>query len=134
MAMGSVANDPLRLLMAADSSAVARTAFKVYMVRTATIQERGGKRELGWKPVSTFAEMATPGTVFKGHWRVREFSRRREQAGPERVFRAANEHAAELISVQRNYAESAGLPRLRASLDTLVARLDESGNGPTHAC
>ena len=81
MATGSVANDPLRLLMAADSSPVARTAFKVYMVRAATIQERGGKRELGWKPVSTFAEMAMPGTVFKGHWRVREFSRRREQPG-----------------------------------------------------
>jgi CRISPR-associated protein Csm5 len=130
MAMGSVANDPLRLLMAADSSPVTRTAFKVYMVRTATIQERAGKRELGWKPVPTFAEMATPGTVFKGHWRVREFSRRREQPGTERVFRAANEHAAELISVQRNYAESAGLPRLQASLDTLAARLDEIRQRP----
>lgn len=130
MAAGSVANDPLRLLMAADSSPAPRTAFKVYMVRVATVQERGGKHELGWKPVSTFAEMAVPGTVFKGHWRVREFSRRREQPGPERVFKAANEHAAELISIQRNYADSAGLPRLRAGLDGLVGHLDEIRKRP----
>src|SRR5436190_2075332 len=83
MAIGSVANDPLRLLMAADSSPIQRSAFKVYMARVATVQERAGKRELGWKPISVFAEMASPGTVFKGHWRVREFSRRREQPGPE---------------------------------------------------
>ena len=57
-----------------------------------------------------------------GHWRVREFSRRREQPGPEKVFKAANDHAAELISIQQSYAEAAGLPKVRASLDSLFTR------------
>lgn len=133
MSIGAATNDPLRLLMAADSDPVAVNAFKVYMVRVATVQERGGKRELGWKPISTFAEMATPGTVFKGHWRVREFLRRRETANPERVFKAANDHAAELLSIQLNYAEAAGLPRLRASVESLSGRLEQV-RGRMDAC
>ncbi len=125
MTIGSQANDPMRLLMAADSDPVPLSAFKIYMVRVATLQERSGRQELGWKPVSTFAEMAIPGTVFKGHWRVREFQRRREQPGPERVFKAANDHAAELIKVQRSYADITGLPRLRSNVDALAAKLEQ---------
>ena len=130
MTIGSPATDPMRLVMAGDSDAVPVSAFKVYMVRVATLQERGGKVDLGWKPISTFAEMASPGTVFKGHWRVREFLRealhRRDQKGPERILQAANEHASALIDVQRKYAESAGLPRLRSNLDALAGRLAEA--------
>jgi CRISPR-associated protein Csm5 len=129
MTIGSPATDPMRLVMAGDSDAVPVTSFKVYLVRVATLQERGGKTEPGWKPVSMFAEMAAPGTVFKGHWRVREFLRdalhRREQKGPERLLEAANEHAAALIDVQRKYADSVGLARLRSNLDGLAGRLEE---------
>lgn len=129
MTIGSSTTDPLRLIMAGDSDVVPRTTFKVYMVRVATLQERGGKTDLGWKPISTFAEMATPGTVFKGHWRIREFLREslnhRDPKGTARILQAANEHAAALIEVQRKYSEAAGLTRLRASLDALATRLDE---------
>jgi len=127
MAIGSAANDPMRLLMAADSDPAPLSAFKVYMVRVATLQDRGARQELGWKPVSTFAEMALPGTVFKGHWRVRD-SQRRDQPGPERILKAANDHAAELIKVQRNYAELTGLPRLRSNVDALAGKLDQIRN------
>ena len=130
MTIGAPATDPMRVIMAADSDVVPVSSFKVYLVRVATLQDRGGKTELGWKPVSTFAEMAAPGTVFKGHWRVREFLRdtlhRRDQKGPNRILEASNEHAAALLDVQRNYAESAGLPRLRSNLDGLAARLEEA--------
>ena len=130
MTIGSSTTDPMRLVMAGDSDPVPVSAFKVYLVRVATLQDRGGKTELGWKPVSTFAEMAAPGTVFKGHWRIREFLRealhRRDQKGPERTLQAANEHAAALLDVQKNYAESAGLPRLRSNLDALTGRLDDA--------
>jgi CRISPR-associated protein Csm5 len=125
MALGAGAADPMRLLMAGDSDPIAATAFKVYLVRVATVQDRGGRPEAGWKPVSTFAEMALPGTVFKGHWRVREFLRRKDHASTERIFKAANEHAGELINVQRKYAESANLPRLRSTLEALAGRLQE---------
>jgi CRISPR-associated protein Csm5 len=74
--------------------------------------------------------MAAPGTVFKGHWRVREFLReslhRRDPKITERIFKAANEHAAELISVQRKYTESAGLQGLRANVDSLASRLADA--------
>jgi CRISPR-associated protein Csm5 len=118
MTLGNPTSDPMRQLMAGDSDAVAATSFKVYLVRVATLQERGPRTELGWKPVSTFAEMAVPGTVFKGHWRAK--------AKSERVFRAANDHAAELLNLQRTYAQTAGLARLRSSIDALAGRLEEA--------
>jgi CRISPR-associated protein Csm5 len=125
MSGGGAANDPMRLLMAADSDPIAVNAFKVYMVRVATVQERSGRKEIGWKPVSTFAEMATPGTVFKGHWRVREFLRGRNSVNPDRIFKAVNDHAAELLGMQSKYADAAGLPKLRGNLEALTSRLEE---------
>lgn len=128
--IGGQSNDPLRLLMAGDSDAVANTAFKVYLVRVASLQERGGRPDLGWKPISTFAEMATPGTVFRGHWRVREHLRKRDNSAPDRVFKAANDHAAELLQAQRRYADAAGLPRLRSTVEALIGRLEEVRQRP----
>jgi CRISPR-associated protein Csm5 len=130
MTLGGASGDPMRLLMAGDSDPAPNHAFKVYLVRAASLQERGGRPDLSWKPVSTFAEMAVPGTTFRGHWRVREHLRNRDKSAPERIFRAANEHAAELLSMQRRYAEAAGLPRLRSSLDALTSRLEEIRQRP----
>jgi hypothetical protein len=61
---------------------------------------------------------------------VREHLRKRDQSAPERVFKAANEHAAELLAAQRRYAEAAGLPRLRSGLDVLTSRLEEVRQRP----
>ena len=127
---GSAASDPMRLVMAADSDVVPTTSFKVYLVRVATLQDKAGRQDLGWKPISTFAEMAAPGTVFKGHWRIREFLHealhKRDPKIAERIFGAANEHAAELISAQQKYAESAGLQALRGNIDSLLSRLEQA--------
>jgi CRISPR-associated protein Csm5 len=129
-AFGSAAGDPMRLVMAADSDSVPATSFKVYLVRVATLQDKGTRQDLGWKPVSTFVEMAAPGTVFKGHWRIREFLRealhKRDPKISERIFTGANDHAADLISIQRKYAESASLQPMRASVDSLANRLEQA--------
>lgn len=130
MTLGGASGDPMRLLMAGDSDPAPTNAFKVYLVKAASLQERGGRPDLSWKPVSTFAEMAVPGTTFRGHWRVREHLRKRDQSAPERVFKAANEHAAELLAAQSRYAEAAGLPGLRSSIEALTGRLEEIRQRP----
>ena len=72
-----------------------------------------------------------PGVVFRGHWRVREHLQQR--IGSERIFKAANDHAAELLNLQRRYTEAAGLSRVRSALEALGGRLSEARERPT-AC
>lgn len=130
MTLGGSSADPMRLMMAADSDAIPAAALKIYLVRTASLQTRGDKGELGWKPVSTFAEMAIPGTTFRGHWRVRDFLResRRDNIGPDRIFQAANQHAAELLNAHRRYADFANLPRLKANIESVTGKLENLGS------
>ena len=123
MTLGPSTSDPMRVLSAADSNTILPSAFKIYLLKVSTLQQRPGKFELGWKPNPTFAEMATPGTVFTGE--MHEIaSRKRNASGLEQIFKAANQHAAKLIAAQKQYADTAGLPRLKASLDTLEASLE----------
>jgi CRISPR-associated protein Csm5 len=123
MTLGGSGADPMRLISAADSTAVPHSAFKIYLVRVAALQSRGGKFELGWKPAPPFAEMAVPGTVFSGRFTERT-NHRREPASVESIFAAANDHAAQLIEIQRRYAEQAGLKQLRANLDNIDNHLN----------
>jgi CRISPR-associated protein Csm5 len=137
MTLGASGADPMRVISTADSTPVAQSMFKVYMLRVASLQSRGGaKLELAWKQAPPFAEMAIPGTVFTGRLSVSESakaSQKREQASVEKIFEAANDHAAQLIAVQRLYAEQSGLQRVRASLDSLDGRLNEL-RGHGNAC
>jgi CRISPR-associated protein Csm5 len=114
MTLGSSGNDPMRAISMADSSPVATSVFKVYMVRVAALQAKG---DITWKQSPPFAEMAPPGTVFTGRVSLRQ--------GARRIFEAANNHAAELIAVQRRYADQARLSRVRGSLDEIESRLKE---------
>ena len=130
MTLGASTSDPMRVLSTADSNTILPAAFKIYLLKVSTLQQRPGKFEVGWKPNPTFAEMATPGTVFTGE--MHEISwRKRAGSGMEQIFKAANQHATKLIAAQKHYADTAGLPRLRASLDSLEATLGETGR---HGC
>ena len=78
-ALGPAGTNRMRFMSAGDSATVATTGFKVYLLRTSTLQPRGANFTLGWKqsPRGTvdgarpddstpaFAEMAAPGTTFE---------------------------------------------------------------------
>src|SRR5271166_1239038 len=76
-ALGPAGSNKMRLIAAGDSATVATSQFKVYLLRTSTLQPRGGNFALGWKQTPrgavdgarpedstpVFAEMASPGTA-----------------------------------------------------------------------
>lgn len=127
-------------ISAGDSHEAAYSAMKVYLLRVSTLVARGGgKFELGWKSVrgsadsrrieeSTplFAEMATPGTTFEGVWSERSAQDRT------RLFHAANKYAAGQLARHKQYAETAGLPRVGALVQALEARLQEITASPQY--
>ena len=145
-ALGPAGSNRMRLVGASDSAAVDSANFKVYLLRTSTLQLRGSQYALGWKQsprgavdsarpeesTPVFAEMAAPGSVFEGDWREKNFflqpEVRRALRWPEsfdraKIFEAANIYAAGLLAVQRNYASMAGLGLLDQNLEELEQRL-----------
>ena len=146
-ALGPAGSDRMRFLAAGDSSPVAPSVFKIYLLRTSTLQPRGAGFTLGWKQsprgsvdgarpeesTPTFAEMAVPGSAFEGVWDERNFLlqpeirralRWPEAAGRAQIFDAVNVYAAGLLTLQRQYASWAGMGLLDKSLDELEQRLD----------
>lgn len=154
VALGAAGQNRIRVFATGDSTVVAKTAMRIYLLRVSTLVARGGRYELGWKTVprgavdgrrpedSTpiFAEMATPGTVFEGDWSERAFFSQvdilralhwREAPNTKRVCDAANGYAAQLLALHKQYAESAGLPHLGGCVESLQSKLEEirgSGN------
>lgn len=146
-ALGLSGYDRMRFLMAADSAAVGYENTKLYLLRVSTLIARGaGKLELAWKipgrstaradeSTPIFAEMATPGTEFRGEWSERSFFHQPEVAQalhwrkPDRadVIRAANQYAAAQLDSHARYAESANLPALGTEVDRLRGKLNEAG-------
>ena len=145
-AVGPAGASKMRLVSAGDSDVIAASQFKIYLLRTSTLQPRGGNFELGWKQsprgavdgnrpddsTPSFAEMAIPGTVFEGDWNEKTFflqaEVRRSVRWPEgfnrkKIFEAVNIYAAGLLSLQRQYASWAGMGLLDQSLDQLEQRL-----------
>jgi CRISPR-associated protein Csm5 len=145
-ALGSAGANKMRLIGAGDSAVVPVSSFKVYLLRTSTLQPRGANFALGWKQsprgavdgnrpedsTPTFAEMAAPGTVFEGDWNEKSFflqpEVRRSVRWPEgfsraKIFDAVNVYAAGLLALQRQYASWAGMGLLDQSLDQLEQRL-----------
>ena len=144
-AIGSNGGSRTRFVSAGDSAPVTAGQFKIYLLRTSTLQPRGGGYVLGWKTsprgavdgnrpdesTPAFAEMAVPGSTFGGDWDENAFflqpEVRRSLRWPEmsraRVFEAANVYAAGLIALQRQYASMAGLGLLDQSLNELEQRL-----------
>ena len=145
-ALGPAGANKMRLIHAGDSGTIPTSSFKIYLLRTSTLQPRGGGFALGWKQsprgtvdgnrpeesTPSFAEMAAPGTVFEGDWSEKTFflqpEVRRSVRWPEgfnraKVFELVNVYAAGLISLQRQYASWAGLGLLDQSLEQLEQRL-----------
>ncbi|HUP04060.1 MAG TPA: type III-A CRISPR-associated RAMP protein Csm5 [Bryobacteraceae bacterium] len=145
-ALGAGGADKMRFLGAGDSAPVSTALFKIYLLRSSTLQPRGGGFTLGWKQsprgavdgarpddsTPVFAEMAVPGAVFEGDWNENAFllrpEVRRSVRWPEnlsraRFFEAANVYAAGLLNLQRQYASWAGMGLLDRNLDQLEQRL-----------
>jgi CRISPR-associated protein Csm5 len=148
-ALGSAGASRMRFISASDSAPVAASNFKVYLLRTSTLQPRGSQYALGWKQsprgavdgsrpeesTPLFAEMAVPGTSFEGIWdeknfflqpEVRRVVRWPESFDRSRLFEAANVYATGLLSLQRQYAAMAGLGLLDKSLEELEQRLAQA--------
>jgi len=145
-ALGQGGSNKMKLIGAGDSNPVATSQFKIYLLRTSTLQARGPNFALGWKQTPrgavdgarpddstpVFAEMAAPGSSFEGAWEERTFLMqpevRRSVRWPEsfnraRIFESVNIYAQGLLSLQRQYASWAGLGLLDRSLDELEQKL-----------
>jgi len=148
--IGTGGNSRTRFFGAADSTPVDRSRFKIYLLRVATLVSRGRDEfALGWKQTSrgaadgrrpedgapSFAEMSAPGSTFEGAWREIHFldepeTRRllgwREPIDHGRIFDAANEYAAALLALHKNYALRTGLPLLGKTVEELEGQLAEA--------
>ena len=148
-ALGPAGTNKMRFVSTGDSGIVANTDFKVYLLRTSTLQPRGGNYALGWKQsprgavdgnrpddsTPVFAEMAAPGTTFTGDWDEKKFFlqpeirrglRWPESFGRAKIFEAVNVYANGLIQLHRQYASMAGLGLLDQNLDQLEQRLAQA--------
>jgi CRISPR-associated protein Csm5 len=156
-ALGEAGGSLMRAISVSDSAPVPGAEMRVYLLRVSTLQPRGpGRYELGWKQAprgnvdgrrpeeSTplFAEMTVPGTVFEGRWREDAYLRRpeilraldwKEPVTGATVLDSANQYAAELLRVHRQYAAWAGLALVDRSLAQLEARL-ETARASGNAC
>jgi CRISPR-associated protein Csm5 len=145
--LGPPGTTRMKFVAAGDSNPVAWQSFKVYLLRVSTLIARGeGRFELGWKQsprgsvewkrpedaTPVFTEMAVPGTMFEGAWRENNFLAQPEIARAAgwrhpmeraQVFRAANQYAAKLLALHKQYAQWTGLALLGRAIEELEARL-----------
>lgn len=153
-ALGSGGADAMRLMSAADSKTVPDGVFKIYLLRVATLESRGGaKFELAWKQsprgsvkraeesTPAFAEMAAPGTMFEGEWHESSFLaqpeiakalRKRNRLDTAAMFGLVNSYTEQVLRMQKQYSEWTGLSILRSTIEQLESRLAEArqtGNG-----
>lgn len=155
-ALGARGQSRTRGFLLADSAPRhAGGLTKIYVTRTATLLDRGGRTELGWKlsprgsvegrrsadATPVLAEMAIPGTVFEGTFAEPPFFSRtetlrslnwRESPGPLRYAAAVNSLSARILAAQRRWAETAGLSTVARSIDVLEQRrkdLESSASG-----
>jgi CRISPR-associated protein Csm5 len=148
-ALGAGGTNRMRFVLAGDSAPVAASQFKVYLLRTSTLQPRASQYALAWKQsprgsvdgarpeesTPAFAEMSEPGSYFEGDWEektfflqpeVRKAMRWPESFDRSTLFESANVYAAGLLALQRHYAATAGLGLLDKSLAELELRLAQA--------
>jgi CRISPR-associated protein Csm5 len=148
-AIGTAGLSRMRLVSAGDSSTIDPTVFKIYLLRTSTLQARPGGLALGWKQsprgavdgarpddsTPTFAEMAPAGTSFTGDWQEKAFYKQPEIRRAVRwqewfdrgkIFDAANDYAARQLALHKQYAEWTRLELLAQSVAQLEGKLAEA--------
>ncbi len=126
--------DHMRSIAVSDSRTVSYENFRVYLLRTSTLNARGANSyTLGWKQsprgavdaahvddsTPTFAEMAAPGSMFEGEWIERK-------SGRAQIFEAVNKHAEALLALHRQYAQWTGLKELGETVEKLAAIVHEA--------
>ncbi len=146
--LGAPGADRLRALQVSDSAPQPPGGVtRIFLLRTATLVQRGGRLELGWKmsprgavegrrPADStphFAEMAAPGAAFEGTLGMAGVARQEKAARAlgwsgepldwRSAFAAANRAAAPLLELHRHYAEATGLRGAAESLARLEQRL-----------
>jgi CRISPR-associated protein Csm5 len=148
--LGNSATTRTRAILISDSRPVTKSVTRVYVVRVATLIERGGKIEAGWKTAprgavslsrvadskALFSEMAEPGSVFEGDFRQPVLFRNAEAnrtlhgkaPGPAEIARAMNRAAGLLLDAHKRFAETAGLTQISALCDALLKRVEEAQN------
>ncbi len=133
----------VKVLSIADSAQVPSSVLKIYLTRTASLDNRQpGKPQLAWKVAGrgsvpaqrvadstpVFAEMAAPGTTFSGNWQERRFLENpeltrafgwRSVPEPKLFTEAANGYAAAQLNLHDQFAEMTGLEGLKATVDRL---------------
>ena len=146
-ALGAGGADSMRVMSASDSNTIPENSFKIYLLRVSTLAPRGaGKFELAWKQspagsvkrpedsTPTFAEMAVPGTIFDGIWHENGFLsqpetakalRKRDRLDLPAMFGLVNAYTEQLLRLQTQYADWAGLALLKSTIEQLEARLNE---------
>jgi len=148
-AVGNAGSSRMRLISVADSAPVSHALFKIYLLRVSTLLPRGGEYALGWKQsprgavegarqddsTPIFAEMAPPGSTFEGDWQERDFYKQpdirravrwQESFDRSRIFEAANDYAARLLAIHKQYAAWIGLDLLARQVEALEQRLAEA--------
>lgn len=139
-----------RIIAAADSSAVARSAFKVYVTRVANLDSRAGAQpQVTWKVAGRgnvpgarlaestpgFIEMAIPGTEFSGDLFERKFLEDQQivkflgwRSTPSLalLLKSANEYASAQLDQHARFAEIAGLQQVQQSIASLRSELESS--------
>jgi CRISPR-associated protein Csm5 len=136
---GSGGSDRLRAVSISDSAHGTHDAFKIYLLRLATLTPAKAPQQyaLGWKPTLSFAEMANPGTTFEGNWKENDFLNREEVRQSLRwsqpvthqtLFEAANQYAAKQLELHAQYAQWTGIEALAASIAGLQQKLDAARN------
>jgi len=144
----------MRVLGIADSEPVPVGAFKIYVLRTASLDVRQpGNPQLVWKVAGrgsvtaqrmneatpVFAEMAVPGTEFAGTCQQHVFLQQPELARSlgwrgvpqiEAIVEAANQFAASQLELQAHYARASGLAGLQQTVTQLQSELQAAQNDP----
>jgi CRISPR-associated protein Csm5 len=150
--LGNGGSSRTRFFGAGDSTPVDHSRFKIYLLRVSTLVSRGrDEYALGWKQTSrgaadgrrpedgvpVFAEMSAAGSTFEGAWREKDFFdepeiRRglgwRERVERSQVFDAANQYAAGILALHKNYAAQTGLQVLSRTVGELESRLADARN------
>jgi CRISPR-associated protein Csm5 len=143
-----------KIILAADSTPVPATAFKIFLLRVASLDTRQpGQPQLVWKiagrgnvppqrvseATPSFAEMAAPGTTFEGRWEERTFLENPElsremgwRSAPEAksIVEAANQFAAAQLESHTRYADMVNLTGLRQTVTRLKDELASAQNSP----